>query len=179
MKFASTRLIARDIKAMVAFYERVMGQTADWLAPQFAEIITPAATLAIGSIETVAIFQPGSCEPAANRTAIIELMVDDVDALFERIKTSVTIVHEPKMTPWGNRAAMIRDPEGTIVALFKPVSDAAVARFSTKNNNHKIIIKWKIKYNSLSYRNIATHLLNNSSFSTITRVNIFLALVIF
>ncbi|PKR56145.1 VOC family protein [Thalassospira marina] len=129
MKFASTRLIAQDIKAMVAFYEKVMGQKADWLAPQFAEIVTPAATLAIGSVETVAIFQPGSCEPAANRTAIIELMVDDVDALFDQLKDSVTIVHEPKMMPWGNRAAMIRDPEGTIVALFKPVSEAAVARF--------------------------------------------------
>jgi hypothetical protein len=33
---------------------------------------------------------------------------------------------------------MIRDPEGTIVALFKPVSDAAIARFSTNNNNHKM-----------------------------------------
>jgi uncharacterized glyoxalase superfamily protein PhnB len=132
MKFASTRLIARDIKAMVAFYERVMGQTADWLAPQFAEIVTPAATLAIGSAETVAIFQPGSCEPAANRTAIIELMVDDVDALFDKLKDSVTIVHEPKLMPWGNRAAMIRDPEGTIVALFKPVSDAAIARFGNR-----------------------------------------------
>ena len=46
MKFVSIRLIAADIKAMVAFYELVTDQTADWLAPQFAEIVTPAATLA-------------------------------------------------------------------------------------------------------------------------------------
>lgn len=32
MKFASVRLIAADIKAMVAFYELVTGQTAVWLA---------------------------------------------------------------------------------------------------------------------------------------------------
>ena len=36
MKFASVRLIAADIEAMVAFYEMVTGQAADWLAPQFA-----------------------------------------------------------------------------------------------------------------------------------------------
>ncbi len=54
MKFASTRLIASDITGMVAFYELVTGCRADWLAPVFAEIVTPGASLAIGSAETVA-----------------------------------------------------------------------------------------------------------------------------
>ena len=85
MKFASVRLIATDMKAMVAFYELVTGQAADWLAPQFAEIVTPAATLAIGSAETVAAFAEGSAKPGANRTAILEFMVDDIDAVFDRL----------------------------------------------------------------------------------------------
>ncbi len=76
MKFTSTRLVASDIKAMVGFYEMVTGQTAEWLAPVFAEIVTPSAALAIGSIETVALFKEGSAEAAANRTAILEFMVD-------------------------------------------------------------------------------------------------------
>jgi hypothetical protein len=62
MKFASTRLIAADIKCMVAFYEMVTGLSATWLAPVFAEIVTPAATLAIGSAETVARWKEGSAE---------------------------------------------------------------------------------------------------------------------
>lgn len=132
MKFASTRLIATDIKAMVAFYEMVTGLAADWLAPQFAEIVTPAATLAIGSAETVAIFSPGSAEPAANRTAILEFMVADVDAVFDRLKDKVELVHEPKLLPWGNRSFQFRDPEGTIVSLFMPVSEAAKARFGSR-----------------------------------------------
>lgn len=132
MKFASTRLIAGDIKGMVAFYEMVTGQVAEWLAPQFAEIVTPAATLAIGSAETVALFQEGSAEPAANRTAIVEFMVGDVDAVFDRLKDKVVLVHAPKMMPWGNRAVQFRDPEGTIVALFTPVTDAAKARFGRR-----------------------------------------------
>jgi predicted enzyme related to lactoylglutathione lyase len=118
MKFASTRLIAADIKALVSFYEKVTGQTADWLAPVFAEIVTPAATLAIGSAETVALFKEGSAEPAANRTAIIEFQVDDVEAEFARLKDELEVVHEPKMMPWGNRAAQFRDPEGTLVSLL-------------------------------------------------------------
>ena len=132
MKFASTRLVAEDIKAMVEFYERVTGQSATWLAPVFAEIMTPSATLAIGSAETVALFKEGSAEPAANRTAILEFMVGDVDAEFERLKDKVEVVHEPKLLPWGNRTAQFRDPEGTLVSLFQPFTDAAKKRFASR-----------------------------------------------
>jgi len=129
MKLASTRLIAADIKAMVQFYEMVTGHTADWLAPVFAEIVTPSATLAIGCAETVALFKEGSAEPRANRTAILEFRVEDVDAEYERLKDKVEIVYEPKMMPWGNRTLQFRDPEGTAVALFMPVTEAAKQRF--------------------------------------------------
>lgn len=132
MKFASVRLIAADIGAMVRFYELVTGRPAEWLAPVFAEIVTPSATLAIGSAETVALFETGSAEPRANRTAILEFMVDDVDADHARLKDMVEVVHPPKMMPWGNRSVQFRDPEGTAVALFMPVTDAAKARFGSR-----------------------------------------------
>jgi hypothetical protein len=63
MKFASTRLIAADIKALVSFYEKVTAQKAEWLAPVFAEIVTPAATLAFGGAETVALFKREAPSP--------------------------------------------------------------------------------------------------------------------
>ena len=132
MKFASTRLIAADIKAIVSFYEKVTGQKAEWLAPVFAEIVTPAATLAISGVETVALFKEGSAEPAANRTAIIEFRVDDVEAEFARLKGEVEVVQEPKLMPWGNRAAQFRDPEGTLVGMYTPVTDAAKSRFASR-----------------------------------------------
>jgi predicted enzyme related to lactoylglutathione lyase len=132
MKFASTRLIVADIKAVVGFYEKVTGQKAEWLAPVFAEIVTPAATLAFGSAETVVLFKEGSAEPAANRTAIIEFQVDDVEAEFARLRDEVEVVHAPKMMPWGNRAAQFRDPEGTLVGMYTPVTDAAKQRFGSR-----------------------------------------------
>ena len=129
MKLASTRLIARDIKTLVSFYEKVTAQKAEWLAPVFAEIVTPSAALAIGAAETVALFKEGSAEPAANRTAILEFQVGDVDAEFARLKDEVDVVHEPKMLPWGNRATQFRDPEGTLVSLYTPVTEDAKKRF--------------------------------------------------
>ena len=130
--FASTRLIARDLPGLVAFYERVTGAQAEWLAPVFAEIVTASATLAIGSAETVAIFQEGSAEPGANRTAILEFRVEDVDAEYARLGDQVPWVHGPKLMPWGNRSAQLRDPEGTLVSLFTPITEAAKARFASR-----------------------------------------------
>lgn len=129
MKFASTRLIARDIQAVVRFYETLTNQKAEWLAPVFAEIVTPGAALAIGSAETVALFKEGTAEPGANRTAILEFEVDDVQAHFTRLKDAVEVVLEPTMMPWGNLTAQFRDPEGTIVGLYTPTTEAAKERF--------------------------------------------------
>jgi hypothetical protein len=34
--------------------------------------------------------------------------------------------------PWGNRSVQFRDPEGTIVALFMPFTEAARQRFGSR-----------------------------------------------
>lgn len=120
MKLASTRLVVTDIKVVVEFYEKLTGLKADWLGPLFAEIVTPAATLAIGSAETIGLFKEGSAEAAANRSAVLEFEVDDVEADFARLKDEVEVVMEPKLMPWGNKAAQFRDPEGTLVSLYTP-----------------------------------------------------------
>ncbi|EPA3717917.1 VOC family protein [Klebsiella aerogenes] len=132
MKLTSVRLIVSDIKAVVGFYENVTHRTATWLAPVFAEIVTPSGTLAIGGAETVALFKEGSAEPKANRSAIIEFQVDDIDKEFLRLKDEVEVVQEPKLMPWGNKAAQLRDPEGNLVSLFTPVTDEAKRRFEER-----------------------------------------------
>ena len=130
MKFASTGLIA-PLKGMDCLYEMVTGLSAHWLAPVFAEIVTPAATLAIGKAETVALWKEGSAEPGANRSAYIEFQVEDIDADYERLKDKVQLVHEPKMMP-GNKTFQFRDPEGTAVSLYMPATDEAKNRFKSR-----------------------------------------------
>lgn len=123
MKLQSVRLIARDIKAVVAFYEAVTASTARWLTPEFAEIQTSGATLAIGSEGTVKLFAEGAARAAANQTAIVEFRVDDVDGAFARLRSVLSdVVQAPTTMPWGNRSLLFRDPEGTLVNLFAPVS---------------------------------------------------------
>jgi predicted enzyme related to lactoylglutathione lyase len=131
MNLVSIRIITADVARLVAFYELVTGVTADWATPDFAELRTEAGTLALGSTRTVPLFAPGSAEPAANRTAIVEFLVDDVDARYRRLAGALTdVVTEPTTMPWGNRSLLFRDPDGNLVNLFTPVSEQAIARFS-------------------------------------------------
>lgn len=130
MKLVSIRVITADVKRLVSFYEMVTGADAIWGNELFAEIPTPAGTLAIGSDKTVPLFGVGSAEPAANRSAIIEFIVGDVDAEYARLQGQLDkVVTEPTTMPWGNRALLFRDPDGNLVNLFTPVSDHARAKF--------------------------------------------------
>lgn len=130
MQFASIRIITDDLERLVAFYERVTGVTAERPAPPFAELVLRSATLAIGHSQTVALFGAGSARAADNRSVIIEFRVDDVDAERARLTPLVDEwVQEPTTMPWGNRSLLFRDPDGNLVNLFCPVTDAAIARF--------------------------------------------------
>jgi predicted enzyme related to lactoylglutathione lyase len=130
MKFVSTRIITADVNRLVDFYELVTGVPAVWGNELFAEIPTPVGTLAIGSDKTVPLFGEGSAEPAANRSAIVEFIVEDVDAEYGRLRDRLAeVVTEPTTMPWGNRALLFRDPDGNLVNLFTPVTDAARAKF--------------------------------------------------
>ncbi|MFC9660579.1 VOC family protein [Nocardia sp. NPDC127606] len=127
MNLVSIRLITDDIEQLAGFYQRVTGVEARWATPDFAEIVTPAGTLAIGSVRTVALFGAGSARPADNHTAIIEFMVPDVDADYRRLRDFVEdFVNEPTTMPWGNRSLLLRDPDGNLINLFTPATAQAV-----------------------------------------------------
>ncbi|WP_083410530.1 VOC family protein [Mycolicibacterium rutilum] len=130
MKLLSIRIITSDVKRLVSFYEMVTGAEAVWGNELFAEIPTSVGTLAIGSDKTVPLFGVGSAEPAANRSAIVEFIVDDVDTEYDRLRGQLdAVVTEPTTMPWGNRALLFRDPDGNLVNLFTPVTDEARSKF--------------------------------------------------
>ena len=134
MNLVSVRIITDDVAGLVAFYQRVTGVDASWANDDFAELRTTSGTLAIGSTRTLGLFGgPDVAGPAANRSAIVEFLVDDVDGAFAALRAGgddVEVVQEPTTMPWGNRSLLLRDPDGTLVNLFEPVTDAALAKFA-------------------------------------------------
>jgi len=119
VQFASIRIITDDLDGMVAFYERVTGTTARRPAPVFAEVDTGGAVLALASPATVAMLGTAAPTPRANGSVLVEFLVEDVDAAFERLRDVLDdVVLPPATMPWGNRSTLFRDPDGNLVNLF-------------------------------------------------------------
>lgn len=137
MNLVSTRIITANVESLVKFYEQITGIKAIQYTPDFAELQTSTATIAIGSIRTLQFFGGENvAKPAENRTAIIEFLVDDVEKEFERLRSflSSNMVQEPTTMPWGNKSLLFRDPDGNLINFFTPVTREAIEKFRSKKN---------------------------------------------
>lgn len=131
MKFVSIRIITAEIVRLVDFYAAVTGAAPQWYTEDFAELVTAAGTLAIASERTMQLFAAGAARPASNASVIIELLVPDVDATYREILPHIgDPLQHPTTMPWGNRSLLFRDPDGNLVNLFTPLSEAAIAKFA-------------------------------------------------
>ena len=129
MQLAATRIITDDVDALAAFYGRATGIDVTRLHPLFAELRTSHGTLAIASSVTVPLLGTDAAEAAANRSVILDFLVDDVDATYEALRGVVDVfVNEPTDMPWGNRSLLVRDPDGNLVNFFAPLGAAAPQR---------------------------------------------------
>ena len=131
MNIVSLRIITANIKTLVLFFEKATGIKAKWSTDDFAEIVTSSFTLAIGSTRTLAFFGDGVAQPATNKSVIIEFLVENVDAEYERIKDLTDdIVQKPTTMPWGNRSLLFRDTDGNLINFFTPVSPEVIKKFA-------------------------------------------------
>ncbi len=129
VQLASVRVITDDLPRLVRFYEVLTGATPQYLTDDFVELVTPSATFALSAPERVAFITDNPPRAAANRTAIVEFVVADVESLFALMKTELgddlDVVQAPTMMPWGNVSVLLRDPEGSLVNLYTPVTPQA------------------------------------------------------
>ncbi|WP_316745233.1 VOC family protein [Pedobacter antarcticus] len=134
MNLVSIRIITSRIEELINFYEQVTGLDAIRYTPDFAELRTKTATLAIGSTKTLQFFGGDSvAQPALNRSVIIEFLVDDVQQDFKKLSAFLKecVVQEPTIMPWGNKSLLLRDPDDNLVNLFTPASAEAAAKFQS------------------------------------------------
>ena|SRR6218665_1099896 len=131
INLVSVRIITAEIERLVKFFENATGINAKWSTEDFAELVTNSFTLAIGSTRTLAFFGESIAQPAANKSVIIEFLVENVDDAYERIKNLTSeIIQKPTTMPWGNRSLLFRDPDGNLINFFTPVSDEAKNKFA-------------------------------------------------
>ena len=132
MNLVSMRVITNDVERLASFYETISGSSATRYTPDFAELTTPRGTLAIGSTRTLSAFgAENELQPEANRSVILEFLVEDVDAEFVRLKDQLSaLIQKPTTMPWGNRSLLFRDPDGNLVNFFTPVTPEAIKKFA-------------------------------------------------
>ena len=120
VKFAYTRLVTEDVPGLAAFYEKLLGVPSRGDG-DYVELHPDGTVLAIVSRRAAEQMHGGSWAAGANRSAILEFSVEDVDGERARIDGFVTDwLQQPKDMPWGNRSMLFRDPDGNPVNLFKP-----------------------------------------------------------
>jgi uncharacterized glyoxalase superfamily protein PhnB len=123
MNLASIRLVTKDLDSLVSFYTMLTGAAAARLAPDFAEIRLEGAIVAISTERAVQQFNVGAATAAANRSAILEFQVNDVDAVRTRLTDApINYVMQPTDQPWGNRSMLLRDPDGNLINIFARIN---------------------------------------------------------
>ena len=118
-------LTVQDFDQALAFYRDALGldQIADWSSPSGRVVVLDAgrATLELldeAQAETVDAIEAGQRVSGTVRLAV---KVADSDDRAERLVAAGAMrVAPPVMTPWGDRNARVRAPDGIQLTLFTP-----------------------------------------------------------
>jgi lactoylglutathione lyase len=124
----------RNISDLLVFYKQAFDLSPSFVheSGHFAELFSGTVTLAFRS-ETMASsslpqeFQSNSLNSSLQAFEI-SFHTKDVDAVYERaIRAGAADIASPHMTPWGQKAANVRDPAGILIEIteypkYVPVS---------------------------------------------------------
>ena len=123
MELVQSRIITDDVERLAAFYARLLGVPAA-LNEYYVEV--PAGRVSVGFSKR-RFTEDQRCRPATARDGpqdrgpetILDFLVGDIDAEYERIKAlGVEWVMPPTTQPWGSRSMIFRDPEGNLINVF-------------------------------------------------------------
>jgi catechol 2,3-dioxygenase-like lactoylglutathione lyase family enzyme len=121
-------IVVGDMASSLAFYRQLgLDLPTDADTQPHAEATLPGGMrLAWDTIETIRSFDPGYRAPSGNSSISLAFRLDapaDVDATYERLVAAGYHGHKaPWDAPWGQRYALIHDPDGNTIDLFAPLS---------------------------------------------------------
>ncbi|HEX3004451.1 MAG TPA: VOC family protein [Angustibacter sp.] len=124
---ALVNLYTSDIDAQVAFYRDVLGFTETFRTPRegtpaHVELALGGFTLGLGTVAAAKAVHGVDATPGAPTMALV-VWTDDVDAAFAQVTAAgAPGVREPRDSGNGNRTALVRDPDGTLVELVAKVA---------------------------------------------------------
>lgn len=121
MELVQSRIVTDDVEKLASFYAALM-ETSVALNEYYVEV--PAGQLTVGFskrrfTEYQEINAARTGKPGRRCGYVLDFLVDDVDAEYERISAlGVDWVMPPTNQPWGSRAMIFADPEGNLINVF-------------------------------------------------------------
>ncbi len=119
-------IVTRDMRASLAFYRR-LGLVAPEGAEDepHAEATTPGGLrVAWDTEELIRQIYPGYTAPAGGHGISLAFLLPNPDGVDEKYAELAALGHgryEPWDAPWGQRYAVVADPDGNHVDLFAPL----------------------------------------------------------
>ena len=118
-----------DVKKSLTFYAEAFDFEIRFVSPDgdYGELVTGTTTLAFVAHELAksnlkegyVASDPGSRPPGVE----IGLVTQEVDVVVERaIQNGASLESAPKVKPWGQTVAYVRDPDGLLVEICSPMS---------------------------------------------------------
>ncbi|QLQ09353.1 MAG: VOC family protein [Nocardioidaceae bacterium] len=113
-----------DVGASVAFAKTHFGFTEAMSADGFVSLEHVDVGVNVIFLATgLASFKPATIAGSAGQGLLLALVVDDIDAEFERIqKAGAHVVTAPETEPWGERFCQFSDPNGLVWQLVQWVA---------------------------------------------------------
>jgi lactoylglutathione lyase len=123
---ALANLYTADIEAGLRFYGELLGfeetfRTPTEGTPEHVELRLDGFTLGLGTVAAARRAHGVDASPGSPALALV-VWTDDTDAAFERLTAAgVPVVRQPHDSGNGNRAALVRDPDGNLVEIVAKV----------------------------------------------------------
>ncbi|GAA3680623.1 VOC family protein [Arthrobacter ginkgonis] len=118
-QLASVRYLVDDVQAAVDFYTAHFGFVVNVQSPAFADVTRgPLRLLLSGPPSSGAIATPAEFIAAGRNR--IHLVVEDLDAEIDRLRTAGLSFRSDVVAGPGGRQILLTDPAGNLIELFQP-----------------------------------------------------------
>lgn len=118
-ELASVRYIVDDVPAAREFYTTHLGFTVAFAAPPFADVRRGSLRLLLSGPATSGARATPDDAATAGRNRI-HLIVDDLDAEIDRLRTAGLSFRGDPVSGPGGRQILLADPAGNLIELFQP-----------------------------------------------------------
>jgi catechol 2,3-dioxygenase-like lactoylglutathione lyase family enzyme len=118
----SVRYMVDDVDASIDFYTRHLGfSVRTSFAPAFADVTRGSLRLLLsGPGSSAGRPMPDGRQPAPGGWNRIHLLVDDIAAEVEALRTAGLTFRNDVVTGPGGRQILLEDPSGNVIELFQP-----------------------------------------------------------